>query len=154
MHHGRVLLAAPGGPAEEGFSGVACGGPRRCTDPFSEECFATKPEAVKNVRGSVGLKNVQIAKGVNAILVKNSLSRGVDGVKVKVMAGLPSNIFLADEFWVDFFRLLHLQSECIYNTTSEGVTAVSSSTLLETLQRKSFVELYAMGPMMSTPCYS
>ena len=86
-----------------GFRG--CG---RYTDPFFEECFAMELEAVKIVRGEMGLKNVEImipfvrtldmAKDVNEVLEKNGLKRGEDGLKVNMMAELPSNVFLAEEF--------------------------------------------------------
>jgi len=86
-----------------GFRG--CG---RYTDPFFEECFAMELEAVKRVRSEMGLKNVEImipfvrtldmAKDVNEVLEKNGLKRGEDGLKVNMMAELPSNVFLADEF--------------------------------------------------------
>merc|ERR1712113_203466 len=86
-----------------GFRG--CG---RYTDPFFEECFAMELEAIKKVRGEMGMKNVEImipfvrtldmAKDVNAVLEKNGLKRGEDGLKVNMMAELPSNVFLAEEF--------------------------------------------------------
>mmetsp|Transcript_4145 Transcript_4145/g.7038 ORF Transcript_4145/g.7038 Transcript_4145/m.7038 type:complete len:586 (+) Transcript_4145:2-1759(+) len=86
-----------------GFRG--CG---RYTDPFFEECFAMELEAIKAVRGEMGLTNVEImipfvrtldmAKDVNEILKKNGLARGENGLKVNMMAELPSNVFLADEF--------------------------------------------------------
>mmetsp|Transcript_4142 Transcript_4142/g.7028 ORF Transcript_4142/g.7028 Transcript_4142/m.7028 type:complete len:586 (+) Transcript_4142:2-1759(+) len=86
-----------------GFRG--CG---RYTDPFFEECFAMELEAIKAVRGEMGLTNVEImipfvrtldmAKDVNEILAKNGLARGENGLKVNMMAELPSNVFLADEF--------------------------------------------------------
>eukprot|EP00933_Yihiella_yeosuensis_P070209 TRINITY_DN778_c0_g1_i1.p1 TRINITY_DN778_c0_g1~~TRINITY_DN778_c0_g1_i1.p1 ORF type:complete len:904 (+),score=274.62 TRINITY_DN778_c0_g1_i1:80-2791(+) len=86
-----------------GFRG--CG---RYTDPFFEECFAMELEAIKKVRGEMGLTNVEImipfvrtldmAKDVNEVLKKNGLERGKDGLKVNMMAELPSNVFLAEEF--------------------------------------------------------
>jgi pyruvate,water dikinase len=86
-----------------GFRG--CG---RYTDPFFEECFAMELDAIKKVRGEMGLKNVEImipfvrtldmAKDVNDVLEKNGLKRGEDGLKVNMMAELPSNVFLADDF--------------------------------------------------------
>merc|ERR1719156_6032 len=86
-----------------GFRG--CG---RYTDPFFEECFAMELEAIKKVRGEMGMKNVEImipfvrtldmAKDVNQVLEKNGLKRGEDGLKVNMMAELPSNVFLAEEF--------------------------------------------------------
>lgn len=86
-----------------GFRG--CG---RYTDPSFEECFALELEAIKKVRGEMGMTNVEImipfvrtldmAQEVNEVLEKNGLKRGVDGLKVNMMAELPSNVFLADEF--------------------------------------------------------
>merc|ERR1719150_1131025 len=86
-----------------GFRG--CG---RYTDPFFQECFAMELEAIKKVRGEMGLTNVEImipfvrtvdmAKDVNEVLEKNGLKRGQDGLKVNMMAELPSNVFLAEEF--------------------------------------------------------
>jgi len=86
-----------------GFRG--CG---RYTDPAFEECFAMELEAIKMVRGEMGLTNVEImipfvrtldmAKDVNEVLEKNGLARGENGLKVNMMAELPSNVFLADEF--------------------------------------------------------
>jgi len=59
-----------------GFRG--CG---RYTDPFFEECFGMELEAIKKVRGEMGLTNVEImipfvrtldmAKDVNEVLKKN-----------------------------------------------------------------------------------
>merc|ERR1719242_1807412 len=90
-----------------GFRG--CG---RYTDPFFEECFAMELDAIKKVRGEMGLTNVEImipfvrtvdmAKDVNEILAKNGLKRGENGLKVNMMAELPSNVFLADEFLEHF----------------------------------------------------
>eukprot|EP00403_Amphidinium_massartii_P021734 CAMPEP_0178398392 /NCGR_PEP_ID=MMETSP0689_2-20121128/14749_1 /TAXON_ID=160604 /ORGANISM="Amphidinium massartii, Strain CS-259" /LENGTH=890 /DNA_ID=CAMNT_0020019153 /DNA_START=81 /DNA_END=2753 /DNA_ORIENTATION=+ len=86
-----------------GFRG--CG---RYTDEFFEDCFAMELEAIKEVRGPMGLTNVEImipfvrtldmAKEVNEVLEKNGLGRGENGLKVNMMAELPSNVFLADEF--------------------------------------------------------
>jgi len=86
-----------------GFRG--CG---RYTDPFFEECFAMELEAMKKVRGEMGFTNVELmipfvrtvdmAKDVMDVLKKNGLERGKDGLKVNMMAELPSNVFLADEF--------------------------------------------------------
>ena len=86
-----------------GFRG--CG---RYTDPAFEDCFAMELEAIKKVRGEMGLENVEImipfvrtlemARDVNATLEKVGLRRGRDGLKVMMMAELPSNVFLAEEF--------------------------------------------------------
>jgi pyruvate,water dikinase len=86
-----------------GFRG--CG---RYTDPFFEECFAMELKAMKKVREEMGLTNVELmipfvrtvdmAKDVFECLEKNGLKRGENGLKVNMMAELPSNVFLADEF--------------------------------------------------------
>merc|ERR1712066_279320 len=70
-----------------GFRG--CG---RYTDPFFEECFAMELEAIKKVRGPMGLKNVEIM---------------IPFVRTLDMAKLPSNVFLADEFleYLDGFSI-------------------------------------------------
>jgi len=86
-----------------GFRG--CG---RYTDPAFEDCFEMELDAIKKVRGEMGMTNVEImipfvrtvdmAKDVNDVLAKNGLKRGENGLKVNMMAELPSNVFLADEF--------------------------------------------------------
>ncbi|CAE8621207.1 unnamed protein product [Polarella glacialis] len=86
-----------------GFRG--CG---RYTDPAFEECFAMELEAMKKVRGEMGMTNVELmipfvrtldmAKDVIDLLAKYGLKRGQDGLKVNMMAELPSNVFLAEEF--------------------------------------------------------
>ena len=86
-----------------GFRGAG-----RYTDPAFEDCFAMELEAIKKVRGEMGLTNVEImipfvrtlemARDVNATLQKVGLERGKDGLKVMMMAELPSNVFLAEEF--------------------------------------------------------
>jgi pyruvate,water dikinase len=90
-----------------GFRG--CG---RYTDPFFEECFAMELKAVKRVRDEMGLTNVEImipfvrtvdmAKDVFKVLEANGLKQGENDLKVNMMAELPSNVFLADEF-LDLF---------------------------------------------------
>merc|ERR1712127_924011 len=90
-----------------GFRG--CG---RYTDPFFEECFAMELEAMKRVRDEMGFTNVELmipfvrtvdmAKDVLKCLEKNGLKQGENDLKVNMMAELPSNVFLADEF-LDLF---------------------------------------------------
>merc|ERR1711988_431945 len=90
-----------------GFRG--CG---RYTDPFFEECFAMELQAMKRVREEMGMTNVELmipfvrtldmAADVLDILKKNGLERGVNDLKVNMMAELPSNVFLAEEF-LDYF---------------------------------------------------
>ncbi|SDI78920.1 phosphoenolpyruvate synthase [Ferrimonas sediminum] len=94
-------------PEEEnpmlGFRGAS-----RYIDDSFRDCFALECEAIKRVRGEMGLTNVEImipfvrtlgeAEGVIAELGKNGLVRGQDGLKVQMMCELPSNALLADQF--------------------------------------------------------
>lgn len=71
-------------------------------------CFELELEAVKRVRGAMGLTNVQImipfvrtlgeAKGVSDLLLEHGLERGKNDLRVIMMCELPSNAVLADEF--------------------------------------------------------
>ncbi len=71
-------------------------------------CFQLECEAVKRVRGQMGLKNLEImipfvrtlteAKAVHEVLKENGLERGVDGLRVIMMCEIPSNVILADQF--------------------------------------------------------
>ncbi|TKB48914.1 phosphoenolpyruvate synthase [Ferrimonas sediminicola] len=94
-------------PEEEnpmlGFRGAS-----RYIDDSFRDCFALECEAIKRVRGEMGLTNVEImipfvrtlgeAEGVIAELAKNGLKRGEDGLQVQMMCELPSNALLADQF--------------------------------------------------------
>ncbi len=78
---------------------------------YSEEYregFALECRAVRRAREEIGLKNIVImipfcrtideADNVLKELAANGLLRGRDGLEVFVMAELPANIFLAEEF--------------------------------------------------------
>jgi pyruvate,water dikinase len=70
---------------------------------FSLEC-----QAIKKVREEIGLSNVVVmipfcrtpeeAKKVLDVMAKNGLKRGERGLEVYVMAEVPSNVLLAEEF--------------------------------------------------------
>ena len=94
-------------PEEEnpmlGFRGAA----RYISAEFGE-AFAMECEALKRVRGSMGLSNVQVmvpfvrtlgqAARVTELLARHGLSRGENGLKIIMMCEVPSNAILADEF--------------------------------------------------------
>ncbi|MCH7882241.1 MAG: phosphoenolpyruvate synthase [Proteobacteria bacterium] len=71
-------------------------------------CFQLECEAIKRVRGAMGLKNLEImipfvrtldeARAVHEVLKENGLERGVDGLRVIMMCEIPSNVILAREF--------------------------------------------------------
>jgi pyruvate,water dikinase len=71
-------------------------------------CFELECEAIKRVRGEMGLKNVQVmipfvrtldeAAAVADLLDQNGIQRGQDGLKLIMMCELPSNAVLAEQF--------------------------------------------------------
>lgn len=82
-----------------------------------KEAFALECEAVKKVREEMGLDNVivmipfcrtvQELHKVYEIMAQNGLQRGKNGLKVYLMAELPSNFLLATEFceYIDGFSI-------------------------------------------------
>ena len=98
-------------PEEEnpmlGFRGAA----RYISADFGE-AFAMECEAIKRVRGEMGLTNVQImvpfvrtlgqAEKVTKLLATQGLRRGEDDLKVIMMCEVPSNAILAEQF-LEFF---------------------------------------------------
>jgi pyruvate,water dikinase len=94
-------------PEEEnpmlGFRGAA----RYISEDFGE-AFAMECEAIKRVRGEMGLSNVQVmvpfvrtlaqAERVTSLLAKHGLKRGLDDLKVIMMCEVPSNAILAEKF--------------------------------------------------------
>ena len=98
-------------PEEEnpmlGFRGAA----RYISEDFGE-AFAMECEALKRVRGEMGLTNVQImvpfvrtlgqAEKVTKLLATQGLRRGENDLKVIMMCEVPSNAILAERF-LEFF---------------------------------------------------
>jgi pyruvate,water dikinase len=98
-------------PEEEnpmlGFRGAA----RYISEDFGE-AFAMECEALKRVRGEMGLSNVQImvpfvrtlgqAEKVTRLLATQGLRRGEDDLKLIMMCEVPSNAILAKQFLAFF----------------------------------------------------
>lgn len=98
-------------PEEEnpmlGFRGAS----RYISDDF-RDCFALECEAIKRVRNTMGLTNVEImipfvrtldeGRQVIDILAQHGLVQGEQGLRVIMMCELPSNALLADKF-LDIF---------------------------------------------------
>lgn len=86
-----------------GFRGAS-----RYYDPRYREGFALECRAIKRAREEIGLVNVVVmipfcrtpeeADRVLAVMAEEGLRRGDAGLQVYVMAEIPSNIVLADEF--------------------------------------------------------
>ncbi len=90
-----------------GFRGAA----RYVSERF-RPCFELECRAVKKVRDTMGLTNVEVmipftrtvaeAAAVVKLLADNGLKRGVNGLRVIMMCEIPSNAVLADEFLQHF----------------------------------------------------
>jgi len=83
-------------------------GASRYYDKAYVRAFALECQAMKKVRDTMGFSNVKImvpfcrtveeGKQVLAVMEKNGLKRGVNKLEVYVMAEIPSNVILADQF--------------------------------------------------------
>ncbi len=90
-----------------GFRGAS-----RYIDEQFRPCFEMECRALKYVRESMGLENVQVmvpfvrttteAAQVTELLARNGLARGTHGLKLIMMCELPTNALLADRY-LDFF---------------------------------------------------
>jgi pyruvate, water dikinase len=86
-----------------GFRGAS-----RYIAPSFRECFELECAALRKVRDTLGLTNVELmvpfvrtlgeAKQVMALLDQNGLKRGGNGLRIVMMCELPSNAVLAEEF--------------------------------------------------------
>lgn len=86
-----------------GFRGAS-----RYYHPKYREAFALECSAVRRVREEMGLTNVKVmipfcrtveeGRRVLDVMSENGLKRGTNGLEVYVMAEIPSNVLLADEF--------------------------------------------------------
>jgi pyruvate,water dikinase len=98
-------------PEEEnpmlGFRGAS-----RYIAPAFRDCFALECEAMRRVRGDMGLTNVELmvpfvrtldeARRVIELLASQGLRRGENGLRIVMMCELPSNAVLADQFLEHF----------------------------------------------------
>ncbi|QSX32064.1 phosphoenolpyruvate synthase [Shewanella avicenniae] len=86
-----------------GFRGAS----RYISESF-RDCFALECEAIKRVRNTMGLTNVEVmipfvrtldeGRKVIELLKEQGLERGKDGLRVIMMCEVPSNALLAEEF--------------------------------------------------------
>ena len=108
-----------------GFQG--CG---RYAEQFFVEGFAIEQGAVKLEQGAMALKNAKIislfvhaldtARDLNEVLERNGSKCRGDGLKVNMMAELPSDAFLAEEFLVYFTGLSMRSNDLIQLTLGSG----------------------------------
>ena len=104
-----------------GFRGAA-----RYVDESFRPCFDLECRALKIVRDSMGLTNVQVmvpfvrtveeGRRVVELLAANGLQRGVDGLTVIMMCELPTNALLADQY-LDHFDGMSIGSNDLTQLT-------------------------------------
>jgi pyruvate,water dikinase len=109
--YSNLLGGAEYEPHEEnpmiGFRGAS-----RYVAPEFYDCFELECQALKRVRDDMGLTNVEVmipfvrtvaeAEQVIAMLAKNGLKRGDNGLRLIMMCEIPSNAILADRFLEHF----------------------------------------------------
>jgi pyruvate, water dikinase len=109
--YSNLLGGAAYEPHEEnpmlGFRGAA-----RFLSPDFYDCFQLECQALKRVRDDMGFTNVEVmvpfvrtvgeAEQVVALLAKNGLARGSNGLRLIMMCEIPSNAILADRFLEHF----------------------------------------------------
>ncbi len=86
-----------------GFRGAS-----RYTDESFRPCFELECRAIRRVRETMGLTNVQLmvpfvrsveeARQVTELLAANGLRRGLEGLRIIMMCELPTNALLAEEY--------------------------------------------------------
>ncbi|KQW02978.1 phosphoenolpyruvate synthase [Rhizobacter sp. Root1221] len=126
-------------PEEEnpmiGFRGAA----RYVSEAFGE-AFAMECEALRRVRGEMGLTNVEImvpfvrtvgqAKRVTEMLAEQGLKRGQDDLRLIMMCEVPSNAVLAEQF-LEYFDGMSIGS----NDLTQLTLGVDRDSGLEVLSR-------------------
>ena len=160
-------------PEEEnpmlGFRGAA----RYISADFGE-AFAMECEALKRVRGEMGLTNVQImvpfvrtlgqAEKVTQLLASQGLRRGEAGLKVIMMCEVPSNAILAEQF-LEFFDGFSIGSNDLTQLTlgldrdsgmellaadfderDPAVTALISQAIQACLSQGKYIGICGQGP--------
>lgn len=158
-------------PEEEnpmlGFRGAS----RYVSEAF-RDCFALECEAIKRVRNSMGLTNVEImipfvrtldeGRQVIEILAEHGLVQGENGLRVIMMCELPSNALLADQF-LDIFDGFSIGSNDLTQLTlgldrdsgliahlfeerDEAVKALLSMAIQTAKKRGKYVGICGQGP--------
>jgi pyruvate,water dikinase len=105
--YANLIGGAPYEPVEANPM-IGWRGASRYYDPKYEPAFALECQALKKVRDEMGLKNLKVmipfcrtvdeGKKVMEVMAKNGLKQHVDGLEVYVMAEIPTNIILAEQF--------------------------------------------------------
>jgi pyruvate,water dikinase len=106
------LIAGPRYEPDEENPMLGFRGAGRYVAPSFEDCFELECEALRYVRDTMGLTNLQImipfvrtveqAKAVTEALAARGLERGKNGLRLIMMCEIPSNALLADQFLAYF----------------------------------------------------
>lgn len=122
-----------------GFRGAS-----RYVAPEFYDCFALECEAMRRVRDAFGFTNVELmvpfvrtvgeAREVIALLAKNGLSRGLNGLRIIMMCEIPSNALLADRF-LEYFDGFSIGSNDMTQLTL-GVDRDASGALAATFDER------------------
>ncbi len=137
-----------------------------------KDAFVLECKALKKVRDEFGLNNVKImipfcrtveeGQKVQAIMARNGLKRGVNGLEIYVMCEIPNNIIMADQFSkiFDGFSIgsndltqltlgLDRDSEIvsdIYDERNEGVKAFISEVISKAKKNKRKIGICGQAP--------
>ena len=137
-----------------------------------KEAFVLECKALKKVRDEYGLDNTTIMipfcrtpnelKKVLAIMEENGLKRGENGLEIYLMAELPSNVLLADQFapMIDGFSIgsndltqltLGLDRDSslvahLYDERNEAVKSMITTLILTAKKHKTKVGICGQGP--------
>ena len=150
-----------------GFRGAS----RYISEEF-RDCFALECEAIKRVRNTMGLTNVEImipfvrtleeGQKVIELLAEQGLKQGENGLRVIMMCELPSNALLADKF-LDIFDGFSIGSNDLTQLTlgldrdsgviahlfderNEAVKALLSMAIQAAKKRGKYVGICGQGP--------
>ena len=158
-------------PQEEnpmlGFRGAV-----RYTDEAFRPCFELECRALKRVRETMGLTNVQVmvpfvrsveeARQVTELLAANGLKRGVDGLKIIMMCELPTNALLADQY-LEYFDGMSIGSNDmtqltlgldrdsaivarLFDERDEAVRKLLSMAIVACRNNKKYIGICGQGP--------
>ena len=102
------LLGGAGFEPQEANPMLGFRGAARYTHPAYADGFALECQAMRRVRGEMGLDNVKLmipfcrrvaeAEQVLAAMARHGLRRGVDGLEIYVMCEIPNNVIQIDAF--------------------------------------------------------
>ena len=108
----RKLLGGEAYEPEEENPMLGFRGASRYVAPSFRDCFELECRALRKVRDTMGLANVEImvpftrtvteAREVVALLAANGLERGRNGLRLIMMCEIPSNALLAEQFLEHF----------------------------------------------------